>query len=231
MTYGWRVGECPDDMKTAKAQVLKLENAEEIAPGQVSASFTTLEPSDISLEISPAIALEDSVITFRGHLTPIIPNQNVTIYLGISGSPWTVLATTATQQDGSFSYAWKSPLEGVYAIPPEFVALQIDAVVKDIGADAVKIGMLSNRRIIEIVAGKVAAHRLQPLVVDPVMVAKSGDALLEPEARDALMSLLLPLASVVTPNLPEAEVLCGFPVTDMDAMRRAAHAIAALGEP
>ena len=116
-------------------------------------------------------------------------------------------------------------VEGVYAIPPDFVALQIDAVVKDIGADAVKIGMLSNRGIIEIVAAKVVAHGLQPLVVDPVMVAKSGDALLEPEARDALISLLLPLAAVVTPNLPEAEVLCGFSVTDMEGMRRAARAI------
>ena len=120
-------------------------------------------------------------------------------------------------------------VEGVYAIPPDFVALQIDAVVKDIGADAVKIGMLSNRRIIEIVAARVAAHGLQPLVVDPVMVAKSGDALLEPDARDALISLLLPLAAVVTPNLPEAEVLCGFPVDTMEGMRRAARAIHALG--
>ena len=116
LTYGWRVGECPDNLKTAKAQVLTLENAEEIAPGQVSASFTTLEPSDISLEISPAIALEDSVVTFRGRLTPTMPDQNVTIYLGISGSPWKVLATTATQPDGSFLYAWKTPFEGVYAV-------------------------------------------------------------------------------------------------------------------
>ena len=93
-------------------------------------------------------------------------------------------------------------VEGVYAIPPEFVARQIDAVVKDIGADAVKTGMLSNRRIIETVAAMIKEHGLQPLVVDPVMVAKSGDALLEPEARDALISSLLPLATVVTPNLP-----------------------------
>jgi len=116
-------------------------------------------------------------------------------------------------------------VEGVYAIPPEFVARQIDAVVKDIGADAVKTGMLSNRRIIECVAAKIVEYKLRPLVVDPVMVAKSGDALLEPEARDALISTLLPLATVVTPNLPEAEVLCGFAVTDMEGMRRAARAI------
>ena len=120
-------------------------------------------------------------------------------------------------------------VEGVHAIPPEFIARQIDAVVKDIGADATKTGMLSNRRIIETVAAKIKAHGLRPLVVDPVMMAKSGDALLEPEARDALVSCLLPLATVVTPNLPEAEILCGFDVTDREGMRRAARAIHAWG--
>ena len=90
-------------------------------------------------------------------------------------------------------------------------------------------GMLSNRRIIEKVAAKIVEHGLRPVVVDPVMMAKSGDALLEPEARDALISALLPLATVVTPNLPEAEVLCGFPVTDMEGMRRAARVIHARG--
>ena len=120
-------------------------------------------------------------------------------------------------------------VEGVYAIPPEFVALQIEAVVKDIGVDAVKTGMLSNRQIIHTVARVIKEKGLRPLVVDPVMVAKSGDALLEPEARDALISALLPLATVVTPNLPEAEVLCGFPVADMDGMHRAARFIRTLG--
>jgi hydroxymethylpyrimidine/phosphomethylpyrimidine kinase len=120
-------------------------------------------------------------------------------------------------------------VEGVYAIPPDFVARQIDAVVKDFGADAVKTGMLSNSGIIEIVAAKVVEHGLGPLVVDPVMIAKSGDALLEPEARDALVSVLLPLAAVVTPNLPEAEVLCGFSIPDMEGMRRAAREIHARG--
>lgn len=116
-------------------------------------------------------------------------------------------------------------VEGVYAVPPDFVGRQIDAVVSDIGVDAVKTGMLSNAAIIRIVAEKVKEHRLEPLVVDPVMVAKSGDALLEPEARDTLVSVLLPLAAIVTPNLPEAEVLCGFEIMDLAGMRRAAKAI------
>lgn len=116
LTYGWRVGECPDNLKDAKAQVLTLENDEEIAPGQVSASFTTLKPSEISLEISPPIALEDSTITLHGQLTPAVPDQNVTIYLGISGYPWQVLTTTPIQSDGSFAYIWKTTVKGVYAI-------------------------------------------------------------------------------------------------------------------
>jgi len=120
-------------------------------------------------------------------------------------------------------------VEGVHAIPPGFVALQIDAGVKDIGADVVKTGMLSNRGIIEAVAGKIVEHGLRLVVVDPVMVAKSGDALLELDARDTLISLLLPLAAVITPNLPEAEVLCGFSIADMEGMRRAAQAILSRG--
>jgi len=111
---------------------------------------------------------------------------------------------------------------GIFPVTPEFVALQIDAVVKDIGTDAVKTGMLSNKGIIEIVASKIREHQLGPLVVDPVMVAKSGDALLEPEARSALLEDLIPLAAVVTPNLPEAEVLCGFSIADLEGMRKAA---------
>ncbi len=118
---------------------------------------------------------------------------------------------------------------GIFPITPKFVALQIDAVIKDIGADAVKTGMLSNQGIIEAVAAKVMQHKLRPLVVDPVMVAKSGDPLLEPKARGALIETLLPLAAVVTPNLPEAEVLCGFSIMDLEGMREAARAIHARG--
>ncbi len=118
---------------------------------------------------------------------------------------------------------------GVLPVDPQFVGLQIDAVIKDIGADAIKTGMLSNQGIIEIVAAKIIEHKLKPVVVDPVMMAKSGDALLEPDARDALIEKLLPLAEVVTPNLPEAEVLCGFSITDLEGMRKAAESIHARG--
>jgi hydroxymethylpyrimidine/phosphomethylpyrimidine kinase len=120
-------------------------------------------------------------------------------------------------------------VRGVLPVSAEFVALQIEAIVSDIGADAVKTGMLANAAIIEAAAAAITRYHLHPLVVDPVMVAKSGDPLLEGEGREALMRLLLPLASVLTPNLPEAEALCGFPVTNPAQMREAARAIAARG--
>jgi len=120
-------------------------------------------------------------------------------------------------------------VQGVFEIPPAFVARQIDSIADDIGVDAVKTGMLASAPIIAVVAEKIREHRLAPLVVDPVMVAKSGDPLLREEARDALIKQLLPLATVVTPNLHEARVLCGFEINDLAEMRRAAQAIHRLG--
>jgi hydroxymethylpyrimidine/phosphomethylpyrimidine kinase len=117
----------------------------------------------------------------------------------------------------------------VLELPPDLVAAQIDAIVSDIGADAVKTGMLANAAIIEVVAAKVRQYGLTKLVVDPVMVAKSGDSLLQPEAVAALRELLLPLALVVTPNIPEAEVLVGRKLESPDDMRGAAEEIAAMG--
>lgn len=121
---------------------------------------------------------------------------------------------------------------GVYAVhevPPEVVARQIDVVVEDIGVDAAKTGMLSSVPIIEAVADRVRHHRLDRLVVDPVMVAKSGAPLLRPEAQHALRAQLLPLALVITPNLPEAEVLLGRPIRAVEDMRDAARALRDLG--
>ncbi|SHE87920.1 hydroxymethylpyrimidine/phosphomethylpyrimidine kinase [Desulfacinum infernum DSM 9756] len=120
-------------------------------------------------------------------------------------------------------------VQGVVELEPEFVSAQIRAVVEDIGVDAVKTGMLSSARIIRRVARDVRELGLEKLVVDPVMVAKSGDPLLQPDARDTLIRELLPLALVVTPNLHEASVLVGFPVRDRQSMEAAARAIKAFG--
>jgi len=120
-------------------------------------------------------------------------------------------------------------VRAVHEIPAEIVAAQIDAVLEDIGADAAKTGMLSSAAIIEAVADRLRAHSLAALVVDPVMVAKSGDTLLRPDALDALRTWILPLAAVVTPNAPEAAVLAGIEVTDGVTAREAARRIHDLG--
>src|SRR5437764_1683831 len=117
----------------------------------------------------------------------------------------------------------------VFELPPDIVAAQLDAVISDIGADAVKTGMIANSEIIRVVAAKVREHRLSTLVVDPVMVATSGDRLLREEAVTALRTELLPLATVVTPNLPEAEVLTGRSIKSLADMHEAARAIVGLG--
>jgi len=118
---------------------------------------------------------------------------------------------------------------GIAEIAPEMVARQIDAVVSDIGVDAAKTGMLSSAAIIEAVADRIRHHRLERLVVDPVMISKGGAALLRPEAVDALRRLILPLALVVTPNLPEAAALCGGSIATLAQMDDAARRIVALG--
>lgn len=117
----------------------------------------------------------------------------------------------------------------VAEVPEEVIALQIDGVMEDIGAAAAKTGMLSSASIIETVADRLEAWGVDRLVVDPVMVAKSGDRLLQTSAIGALTRRLLPLALVVTPNLPEAIVLGKRAISNDHEVREAARAIAALG--
>jgi hydroxymethylpyrimidine/phosphomethylpyrimidine kinase len=114
---------------------------------------------------------------------------------------------------------------GVHDLPPEFVARQLDAVLGDFGADAVKLGMLSNAGIIRAVAAGLRSRGQARIVLDPVMIAKSGAPLLQPEARTALIEAMLPLAEVVTPNLHEAAVLAGIPVQTEKEMEEAARRI------
>ena len=111
-------------------------------------------------------------------------------------------------------------VDGVHVVPDDFVTAQIEAVVSDLGCDAVKTGMLANSTIVEAVAAAVEALELPNLVVDPVMVAKSGDHLLDEEAVHALRWTLLRLARVVTPNIPEAEVLAKMTIASLADMRK-----------
>ncbi len=132
-----------------------------------------------------------------------------------------VTALTAQNTQGVF---------GVLPIPPDFIRTQIEVVLDDIGADAVKTGMLHDAAVIETVAEVLAARAASiPLVVDPVMVAKGGAPLIEPGAIEALKALLIPRAAVLTPNLPEAEILSGRTIGNLADMRSAAEQLLALG--
>ena len=115
------------------------------------------------------------------------------------------------------------------AVASDLVTAQIEAVAGDLGVDAVKVGMLGNAAIVEAVAAAIAELDLPHVVVDPVMIAKGGDRLLEEEAVAAIRAELLPLAHVVTPNVPEAEVLSGRTIRSVDDMRAAGERILGLG--
>jgi hydroxymethylpyrimidine/phosphomethylpyrimidine kinase len=130
--------------------------------------------------------------------------------------------TAITAQNTLGVTAWE-------AVSTPLVVAQIEAVVADIGADAVKTGMLATADIVLAVADAIRRLRLRNLVVDPVMIAKGGDRLLETSAMDAIRNDLLPLAHVVTPNIPEAEVLSGMTIRSPDEMREAGGRIQALG--
>ena len=120
-------------------------------------------------------------------------------------------------------------VRAVQEVEPDIIGAQLDAVAEDFEVAALKTGMLSSPGIIEVVADGIRQHRLRPLVVDPVMVAKSGDRLLRTDAVEALRRQLIPLARLVTPNIPEAEVLTGLTIRSMDDRVRAARAILSLG--
>jgi len=117
----------------------------------------------------------------------------------------------------------------VFDLPPSSIADQIDAVFEDITVDAVKVGMLSNAAAMETVAGRLQAYTPPNVVVDPVMVAKGGCALMQPEALSVLRERVLPCARIVTPNIPEAEAISGIPIRTPKDIREAARCIADLG--
>lgn len=132
-----------------------------------------------------------------------------------------ITALTAQNTEGVF---------GVLPIPPEFIRRQIEVVLDDIGADVIKTGMLHDAAVIEAVAAVLQERAAAiPVVVDPVMVAKGGARLIEPEAVEALKQLLIARAEIVTPNLPEAEILCCVTIGKIAEMQGAAEELLALG--
>jgi hydroxymethylpyrimidine/phosphomethylpyrimidine kinase len=132
-----------------------------------------------------------------------------------------ITALTAQNTEGVF---------GVLPIPPDFIRRQIEVVLDDIGADAIKTGMLHDAAVIETIVAVLREHAAGiPLVVDPVMVAKGGARLIDPDALDALKRLLIARADIITPNLPEAEILCGTTIGNTAEMRTAGETLLTLG--
>jgi hydroxymethylpyrimidine kinase / phosphomethylpyrimidine kinase / thiamine-phosphate diphosphorylase len=120
-------------------------------------------------------------------------------------------------------------VKGIHEVPADFVGLQMDAVLTDIGADAMKTGMLGSPAVIRMVSRKIRQYGISRLVVDPVMVAKGGARLLLAEAQETLEKELLPLAEIVTPNIPEAEVLAQRKIRGVEEMKEAARRVRRLG--
>lgn len=120
-------------------------------------------------------------------------------------------------------------VSAIHAVPPAFVRQQVEAVFSDIGVDAVKIGMLFSADLIETVADQLECFHAPNIVLDPVMVAQSGDKLLQDSAISAIKNRLMPLADVVTPNLPEAAVLLDREIGQVDDMKQAAGDLARFG--
>lgn len=111
---------------------------------------------------------------------------------------------------------------GVLKTPPEFIKLQMDSIFTDIYPDAVKIGMVSSKENIETIADKLMQYKAKNIVLDPVMVSTSGSKLLDDDAMEALINKLMPLTDIITPNIPEAECLCGFHIETKGDMKKAA---------
>lgn len=131
-----------------------------------------------------------------------------------------ITAITAQNTQGVFD---------VQDVDPSVIAHQIEAIFDDIRVDAVKIGMVSRVETIETIAATLKKYPLPPIVVDPVMISKSGYDLLRPEAKKALIELLLPMATLITPNLPEAEVIVGYKIDSIESMKQAAIDLHKLG--
>ncbi len=117
----------------------------------------------------------------------------------------------------------------VFDIPPKIMRAQARAVLDDIGADAIKTGMLASRKMVEAVAEILESAPDTPAIIDPVMIAKGGQSLLSDKALGAILNLLVPRAALLTPNAPEAEALTGIKIEDLDGQRRAGEALLALG--
>ena len=139
--------------------------------------------------------------------------------IGIYGMS-TITAVTAQNTVG---------VQGIHQLPADFVAMQIDSVMSDLGADGIKVGMLGSAEVVATVAERLEFYNLEIVVIDPVIVATSGDLLLEKEAVETIKNKLIPQATIITPNRHEAEVLVGRKIKDKADLHYAARSLSAMG--
>ena len=121
---GWRVGECPDGYTNISTDVITLENMEQSSIGQVSASLQELDPSSLTLQVSPSFTLQNSELAIQGQIAPELANENVTLQAQVGSSTWTTIGTVQTQPDGRFSYSWNPENSGFISIQASWVGNQ-----------------------------------------------------------------------------------------------------------
>ena len=196
-------------------------------PGSPCATSGSAEPSAAPLQPTPGGAVPRYVRVLSiagsdsGGGAGIQADLKTFSALGCYGMT-AITAVTAQNTQG---------VRAIHAVPPQMLRAQIDAVVQDIGVDAVKIGMLATPEAVDVVAQALRSYHISHVVLDPVMVATSGDRLIAHETVAVLVNELFPLASVITPNLDEATLLLNRTVDSVEALEAAAQALLALGAP
>ena len=209
----------------------------EVGLPQICPTLPSLRKEFIVLPLGDNVKLA-GLLPLRSHLMTRTPPRILTIAgsdsgggAGIQADLKTITALGGIAMSAITALTAQNTFEvrDIHEVPAQFVATQIDAVAEDIGVDVAKTGMLANASIVETVADRLKAQGIERLVLDPVMVSKSGAALLKPEACKALTDSLLPLALVVTPNLPEAAKLADMEVQDAEGMQEAAKRMHDMG--
>ncbi|MEM4704550.1 MAG: hypothetical protein QXJ02_05730 [Candidatus Bathyarchaeia archaeon] len=157
---GWRVGECPDELKNANPQVITLENCEQTATGQVSASYKTLLPSTLTLVASSAFVMQGSTVTLSGQLTPRLQGENITIYVRANSSPWKVLGIATTAQDGHYQYEWSVSEAGFCSVRASWSGNDeyavVDSPVRSVTSLSIFFVLLIAITIIMVIVGVIA---------------------------------------------------------------------------
>jgi hypothetical protein len=172
---GWRIGECPDELKQATPQVVTLEDCEQTATGQVSASYNTLTSSSLTLSASTTFAMQGSTVTLSGQLSPKLQNENITIYMRTNNSPWAVLDTVTTDSEGRYSTAWAVSASGMCSVRASWSGngnyAATDSPVRSITSLSTFFVLLLAIVIILVIVGTVAyflTRQTQPAVPEPL---------------------------------------------------------------